>query len=161
MKQNRRNVLAITICCFLSTNLFAQSNTVASGGNANGTEGSVSYSIGQIDFIEATGTGGTANQGVQQPIEIFVLGPDDFENITLEMAVYPNPTNNYMTLKLTNVEFEGMSFVLYDLSGRLLREEKIVNEQTLISLEGYASASYFLNILNQNGLLKTFKLIKY
>ena len=44
----------------------AQQNTVASGGMATGSGGSVSYSIGQIDYITATGTGGTASQGVQQ-----------------------------------------------------------------------------------------------
>jgi hypothetical protein len=97
---------------------------------------------------------------VQQPIEIFVLGTDAFENITLEAIVYPNPTNNYVTLKLTNVEFEDMSFVLYDLSGRLLRDEKIVREQTIIAMDSFASATYFLNITNKTALLKTFKIIK-
>lgn len=161
MKQNRRNVLAITICCFLGTGLFAQSNTVASGGNAIGAEGSVSYSVGQIDYIEATGTGGTANQGVQQPIEIFVLGTDEFENIILEVSVYPNPTQHNVTLRLENLNFEELTFVLYDLSGRLLQQDEITSEETLISMDGFASATYFLNIINKTDLLKTFKIIKH
>lgn len=45
----------------------AQQAILAAGGEATGAGGTVSFSVGQIDYIEATGGGGKANQGVQQP----------------------------------------------------------------------------------------------
>lgn len=47
-------------------------------GNATGTGGTSSYSIGQVVYASATGTNDSVNQGMQQPFEIFILGNDDF-----------------------------------------------------------------------------------
>lgn len=63
----------------------AQQNTVAAGGEATGTGGTVSFSVGQLDAFTATGSGGTAQHGVQQPpvvrvranIIAFLQGPYD------------------------------------------------------------------------------------
>lgn len=45
---------------------YAQKNMVSAGGEGAGLGGSVSYSLGQIDFINTTGPGGSATQGLQQ-----------------------------------------------------------------------------------------------
>lgn len=161
MKHNRHMLTAILTFFFISQGLLAQSNIVATGGDANSTQGSVSYSIGQIDYLSISGTGGTVNQGVQQPFEIFVLGNDDYKEITLEAIVYPNPTPSNIILKLENLEFGDLYFVLYDLTGRNLQEGKVLTERTNIVMEGYNSAAYFLSIINDKGTLKTFKIIKH
>ncbi|MHC1706606.1 MAG: T9SS type A sorting domain-containing protein [Bacteroidales bacterium] len=57
-------------CCLLgwgTTDLLAQQGNVAAGGLATGAGGSASYSIGQMDYLSATGTGGSLIQGLQQP----------------------------------------------------------------------------------------------
>ena len=69
----KKTTLLIPLCTLLSAPIFAQKNTVASGSVAIGAGGTVSYSIGQTDFIAATGGGGRITQGVQQPYEIFVV----------------------------------------------------------------------------------------
>ncbi|HRH68316.1 MAG TPA: hypothetical protein PLB89_02300 [Flavobacteriales bacterium] len=43
----------------------AQRNTVSAGGEAMGSGGTVSFSVGQLDYITASGSGGSAQQGVQ------------------------------------------------------------------------------------------------
>ena len=48
----------------------AQQNTVGTGGTAIGSGGSVSYSIGQLDYITASGSGGSASQGMQQVFKV-------------------------------------------------------------------------------------------
>ena len=63
---------SIILLVLSNTNSFAQKNTISAGGLATGAGGTVSYSIGQIDYISATGTGGTANQGLQQPLRVNV-----------------------------------------------------------------------------------------
>ena len=56
---------------FISLVSISQESVNASGGNATGSGGSISYTIGQIDYIEASGVGGSVNQGIQQAYEIF------------------------------------------------------------------------------------------
>ena len=77
----------------------------AAGGNASGTGGSVSYSVGQLFFTTAFGTYGSVSEGVQQPFEISVLsGVEDITGIDLYYSVYPNPTIGKLTLNLKNYE---------------------------------------------------------
>ncbi|MCG2417658.1 T9SS type A sorting domain-containing protein [Aequorivita sp. F47161] len=160
MKQLTNKPWFAVLFCLLCGSLIAQNNTTASGGNGTGSGGSVSYSVGQVDYIEAVGSGGTANQGVQQPFEIFILGNDEFENINLSAIVYPNPTVNNVLLELTNMEYDELSYSLYDLSGRVLATNLLKNSQTTIVMEGLSAATYFLAISKNNLLLKTFKIIK-
>ena len=138
----------------------AQSNTMASGGEATGSGGTISYSIGQIDYIEATGSGGTANQGVQQPFEIFTLGTDERPDIDLEITVYPNPAVSNVTLRIGNFTSDNLSYQLYDLNGRLLYQQKLQNAVTQIPFEGLASAIYLLQVLDRSSQIKSFKIIK-
>ncbi|MCX6272178.1 MAG: carboxypeptidase-like regulatory domain-containing protein [Bacteroidetes bacterium] len=57
-------------CCLLgwgSTSLLAQQGFVSTGGQATGAGGTVSFSIGQVDYLSAAGNNGTIIQGLQQP----------------------------------------------------------------------------------------------
>ena len=61
--------------CLNTSGVVAQQGSVSSGlGMLTDAGGSVSYSIGQAVYTEATGAGGTINQGIQQPYEIYVIG---------------------------------------------------------------------------------------
>ncbi|MBT3920140.1 MAG: hypothetical protein HOF24_07130, partial [Flavobacteriaceae bacterium] len=61
----------ILFCLLITVEFtFAQSALTASGGEAVGAGGSLSYTIGQVDYIQASGSGGTASQGVQQAFTI-------------------------------------------------------------------------------------------
>ncbi len=53
----------ITILCF---SVFAQQGNVSAGGDATGAGGSMSYSIGQADFLSYTASAGIATLGLQQ-----------------------------------------------------------------------------------------------
>lgn len=140
--------------------VFGQSNTMASGGEASGSDGSMSYSVGQIDYIYMTGSGGSANQGVQQPFEFFVLGNDEFPEILLEMAVFPNPTSSFVTLQIGDLSSANLLYQLYDMHGRLLKKEAISLPRTRIDMENYASAMYLLHVSDSNRNLKSFRIIK-
>lgn len=140
--------------------VFAQQSTVSAGGNATGSNGSVSYSVGQTVYTTATGSNGSMAQGVQQPYEIqTVLGRENF-NINLQMAVYPNPTVNFLSLEIRNYNFENVQYQLYDLNGRLIATSKVASDTTTIAMEHYPSAIYFLKVVNNNTEIKTFKIIK-
>ena len=160
MKQTRSLILFALFLVWGMSGAMGQNNTLAAGGDAEGSGGSLSYSVGQVDYIEATGSGGTANQGVQQPFEIFVLGDDVRPDIQLEMVVYPNPTIDQVTLRIGNFNSPDMTYQLYDINGRLLKRNAILNSETLISFEDLSSAIYLLQVMDHSSLIKSFRIIK-
>jgi hypothetical protein len=141
--------------------LQAQEAIPTSGGNATGTGGSVSYSVGQVVYTTNTGTNGTVAQGVQQPYEISVVTAiSNTEGINLECTVYPNPTRGIIKLVVETKDFENLRFQLFDLNGILLQDKKVEAEETEILMDSLSPSTYFLKILNGNKEIKTFKIIK-
>jgi hypothetical protein len=138
----------------------AQKGIVSSGGNATGTGGNVSYSIGQMDYITENGAGGIATQGVQQPFEIFTLTlPEQSANFTA--TLFPNPTATSVILSLDFLkEGSNLEYELTDVTGKIIVNNRIYANETIIDVERYAQACYFVNILVANKRVKTFKLLK-
>ena len=143
---------------FLKAN--AQQSLNAAGGDATGSNGKISYTIGQIDYVSATGSNGSVSQGVQQPFEIFTLGTDDFPNIILQAIVYPNPTSSNINLIIENYSIDNLHYNLYDIQGRSIANQKITQQGTNITMENLQNANYFLQVFDNNKTLKTFKIIK-
>jgi Secretion system C-terminal sorting domain len=139
--------------------LQAQNGTVSSGGDATGSGGSVSYSIGKTDYIAPIGSGGNSNEGLQQPYEIFTTGIDD-DQISLELSIYPNPTTASVFLKIEKENMSNLFFQLYDVNGAQLSSYVITDKTTQIAMEQYASGTYFIKVIQTNTILKTFKIIK-
>jgi hypothetical protein len=138
--------------------LHAQESPTASGGDATGTGGTSSYSVGQLVYTTSTGTNGSVTQGVQQAFEISTTLGINETTINLELSVYPNPTTDYLTLKVEKTE--GLSYQMYDLQGKIIASKIVKSTSTNISLEGQPTAIYFFNVLKNNQLVKTFKIIK-
>ncbi|MGC4040559.1 MAG: T9SS type A sorting domain-containing protein [Flavobacterium sp.] len=160
MKNYSPKIITPFLLLFGIIGVNAQQATVSSGGNATGSGGSVSYSIGQPVDKTQTGTAGTITQGVQQPLEIVTLSGSEFENIRLEAVVFPNPTVLNVTLKITNSDLGKFNYQLFDLQGRLLNEGKISNQETTIEMDSYPSATYLLKVNSDSKQLKTFKILK-
>lgn len=136
----------------------AQEAITVSGTNASSVNGTVSYTIGQPFYVSSQGINGSLSEGVQQPYEISdVLGMDE-KDIDLKMKAYPNPTIDILQLYIGNRE--NMSFILYDLNGRLLQQGVIRNETTQIDMQGLPQATYFLLVRNKERDVKIFKIIK-
>jgi len=141
--------------------LKAQITIDASGGNASGSGGSASYSVGQVVYRSQVGTNGSVTQGVQQPYEISVVTMIEVaKGFNLNLSAYPNPVIDNLTLTVENFELSTLNFQLYDINGRLLQNEKIVSTQTKIDMSYFISSTYFVKITNNNIEVKTFKIIK-
>ena len=76
----------------------SQNNTITTGSDASNTEGSISYSIGQIDYISSSNADTFINQGVQQPFEIVTLSGIEIKDIQISAQVYPNPSVNHLII---------------------------------------------------------------
>lgn len=155
MKQKLLILIAVTSFSFTA---IAQNATVASGNNAAGSGGSSSYSVGQIVYTANSGANGSVSQGVQQPFEISALGVDQFPNINL--AAYPIPTANTLTLSVENFNADKLHYQLFDIGGKLIESSKLIANQTQIDMSANASGIYFLNITEDSRKIKTFKIIR-
>ena len=143
------------------TGLQAQETIPATGGNALGSGGSASYTVGQMVYQTNTGTNGSVAEGVQQPYEIsIVTAIEDANGINLSISAYPNPTFDYLTLEVKDFDFSNLTFQLYDIQGKLLQNEKITDRQSRVLMNNLLPASYFVKILEGNKEVKTFKIIK-
>jgi hypothetical protein len=155
-----RYLTTTLVALICSVGLHAQESPTAAGGDATGAGGSSSYSVGQVVYTTATGTNGSVAQGVQQPYEISVTTGVKETTINLEMNVYPNPTTNYLTLKVDDFELSTLNFQLIDLQGKIIENKKVTASSTTIKMEALPKAIYFLNVTKGNQLIKTFKVIK-
>lgn len=137
--------------------VFAQQNTVSSGGNATGSGGEVSFTIGQLDFINSSAVTGTVNQGVQQPYEFFA-SLDEISS-ALQLSVFPNPFTE--TVNITgSPQSEQFTWKLFDSNGKVLKEGTILSENTQIDLHELEPATYYLQVYQLSTQLRNFKIIK-
>jgi len=156
------NLALVAFCLFgFGTAIRAQNAIPASGGNASGSGGTGSYTIGQVVYTTNTGTNWSAAQGVQQPYEISVVtGIEKAKDISLEIVVYPNPASDFLTLKVENYDIESLSYKLFDANGKLLESKKVTGNETIISLANLLPSLYFLKVIDNQKEIKTFKIIK-
>ena len=131
----------------------------ASGGDATGSGGSVAYSVGQIVYTTSTGTTGSVAQGVEQAYEIYSVGIKE-TSLNISLSVFPNPTSDFLTLKVEDYNDETLSFDLLDEQGKLILSEQITNQETQVAMSTLARGSYFINIVQTNKKIQTFKIIK-
>jgi hypothetical protein len=131
----------------------------ATGGDASGSGGSVAYSVGQIVYTTSTGTSGSVAQGVEQAYEISSVGIKETA-LNISLSVFPNPTSDFLTLKVQDYNNEALSYNLLDEQGKLVLNEQITNQETQIAMSTLARGSYFINIVQANKKIQTFKIIK-
>ena len=162
MRQQRLNLLTVFILGLVqTTGLQAQEVLPATGGNAAGSGGSVSYTIGQVFCIATTGINGSVTEGVQQPYEItVVVGMEEARGINLICRAYPNPTTDHLILEVESPDNESYFFQLYDMMGKLLASRKLMDIRTTIPMENFPPATYFLKVTDKQKVVKTFKIIK-
>jgi hypothetical protein len=151
----------LLLLIFGMTVVNAQTAINASGGNGSGTGGSISYSVGQVVDLTNVGSDAIEIQGVQQPYEISVVtSVEDAKNILLEFVVYPNPTSDFVILKTMDYDVTNVMYLLYDAGGQLLESNQVMGNETTISMQMYKPAIYFLKVVDNNNVIKIFKIIK-
>jgi hypothetical protein len=161
MRHKRLKLSAVLLLGLGLTGLQAQESVNAIGGNASGSGGSASYSVGQVVYTTNTGTNGSVAQGVQQPYEISVVTAIEVaKGINLSITAYPNPTTDYLQLKVESETLKDLSFQLYDINGKLLQTKKLTGTETQIKMSSYVPSTYFVKVIAGNQSIKEFKIIK-
>jgi hypothetical protein len=139
--------------------LFGQQVLSASSGNSSGNSGSTTFVVGQIFYQGSSGSGGSAIEGVLQPISVSVIS--GLENIDeMGISLYPNPTDQIINLKSGRSDHKGLSYSLFDFQGRVIRSGEITSANTAIDLSDIPASAYFIRIFNEQKLIASYKIVK-
>ena len=146
---------------FIISNSFSQKTISTSGGNATGTGGSASYTIGQPFYKSNSSSSASASQGVQQPYEISIInGIDSIISNNIIFKIYPNPTTNNVILNIGNYQINNTNIDIFNISGKLIKKIKITKRITVIPLGILPAGVYITKVFNNNVLLKSYKIVK-
>ena len=162
MRHKKIKLSALILLGFGLTGLYAQESINVMGGNASGSGGSASFTVGQVFYQAHIGTKGSIAEGIQQPYEIYIVTAiEEAEGIELFVTVYPNPVENILQLRVETSRFNDLSFQLYSMNGRLIESGAILSELFKINMHSLNPAVYFLKIQDSSQKeYKTFKIIK-
>ena len=163
--KNRTQKILFTIVFIVSIvgRSQAQNAIVPTGGEASSNAGSVSYTIGQLAVQSVVNGSATLTEGVQQPFEIQTIGVDNYPDIVLDAKVFPNPTDNRLTLKINNVETfheTSLQVTLFTTLGQPIHTMDVAGEHTDIDMTALSAGTYYLRITDGQTTLKTFKVAK-
>ena len=147
---------------FIINSLQAQETIPASGGDFGGNSGSISFTLGQIDYTKNSAINGSVAEGVQQPYEIWVYsGIAEMNGDEPEFSVFPNPASDILSLKTNYQKIENLSYQLFEMNGKLVENKKITKNETSVLMKNLAPGVFILKVFNNGKELKYFKIIKH
>lgn len=147
--------ITTTLLLLVGTACYGQQNITASGTDISSSSGSISYSVGQIDYISADNGTNSINLGVQQPIEFYSVNVEELELLGLKF--FPNPTSSQLTIECSNCK-DQMSFIIFDSNGKEVLAFEKQNASTVVNIEQLAAGSYTISEKgNTNSLIKFIK----
>ena len=76
------------------------------------------------------------------------VGVDEFNQDSPSITLYPNPTSHFVTVNLNIDNDQSFHYRLFDMSGKLLIENKIMDPNFKIEMSGYPKGIYCLLIEN-------------
>ena len=121
---NRSILLALLLSTALS--IIAQETAPSTGGDASGSGGSSSFTVGQVFYTTNTSSTGSVSQGMQQAFEIQTRSNPSLSTVQLTAVTYPNPSTDYLVLKITDTAIENLQYTLFDLNGKTITSKKIM-----------------------------------
>jgi hypothetical protein len=156
MKKTTTSIILILLCFFIKTS-FGQEVVSTQGDSYSNVFGSIDFTIGEAIINTVSDGTHTLTQGFHQS-KWSVVGitehlPDYDAN------VFPNPTEDILNIQAS--KFEEVSYLLYDVQGKLIKENKLNAGNTVLYLSEIAAGRYTLILTKNYQKLKTFKLIKH
>ncbi len=155
-----KKTILIVFVLFAAQLVYSQQTVSASGGEATGAGGSSSYTVGQVFYTTTAATTGSVSQGVQQAFEFQTLSNPRLTTVNLAAVTYPNPTTDFVVLKITDSTLKNLRYILFDINGKSIASGAIAASNIKIPMKHLSIGMYLLKVTRKNQLLKTFKIIK-
>jgi len=137
----------VMIAFFLSW-IAVQAQEVVSTAGSYGetTSGSLSWTVGEPVIETITDGTNTLTQGFQQS-RLTVTAINDLKVPGIELSVYPNPTNNFLSIEVKTDKQRDLLLSLFDINGRLILQKKMAGNKQTINMQNYCPATYILKVM--------------
>lgn len=139
--------------------LNAQEVTAPSGNHFSNNNLQISWTLGEPVTETFSNENNQLTQGFHQS-KLTVTAIEEIPGLHLSISAFPNPTTNFLSLKIDNMGEEKLHYTLYDMQGSILSRKQIESEISEIPTYIYAPATYILKISGETKNLKTFKIVK-
>ena len=129
------------------------------GGHASNNQFSLSYTIGEVvtEFGRDTINNVDLTQGFQQSY-ISIVSVEDYD-LDIDIMIYPNPAVDYLNVVVSDID-KANNYFMYDMSGKLIRQERINDKEFKISFNTLSTGNYMLVFTDNDRRLKTIKVQK-
>lgn len=118
------------------------------------------WSIGEVQTETYSANGHLLTQGFHQSKYAVATAVNNINGLQFEITAFPNPTTDYVNLKVESIKVENLQYSITDLSGIELLNRQFLGNIEQINFSNFAIGSYFISILQKNRLIKSFKIIK-
>ena len=157
MKKTIGSIIVLLLCVL---HVQGQQQVVSSAGNFNANaSGSISWTLGELAVETLTTAGNILTQGFQQS-RLTVVGIGDIPALDFEIVVFPNPARDHLIIRTDKEQHENLYYQLYDLSGRIILQDRIRETETTIPVNHLRSAVYLLRIIEGSRQVRAFKVVK-
>ncbi|MDA8734257.1 T9SS type A sorting domain-containing protein [Flavobacteriaceae bacterium] len=140
---------------------FSQNSIVSSGASVEASEGSFSYTVGQILTSQNLNSSSSVlndikelSHGVQQ---VFLQKCN--ENSGVEILATPNPSNGQVTINLKNWDEKKIDLNVFDMMGKNVLFTNISADKTKLDLSYLSSGAYIISLGYSCGSINSFKLL--
>jgi hypothetical protein len=158
IKLIKKSIIPIVVFISFGFSSFGQNALSAAGGHFKTSGGSTSFTVGQVAYVLKNGTGSYLNEGIQQ---VYTKKTTPIEELVYlkEVQLYPNPTQETMTLILSSKEDVQVRFTIMDYLGKEIRNGNILSEKSEISLRDLPAGNYFISLKSKKEN-RIFKMVK-
>ena len=158
IKLIKKSIIPIVVFISFGFSSFGQNALSAAGGHFKSSGGSTSFTVGQVAYVLKKGTGSYLNEGVQQVYSKKTTPVEELVYLK-EVQLYPNPTQETMTLILSSKEDIQVRYTIMDYLGKEIRNGNILSEKSEISLRDLPSGNYFFSLKSKKES-RIFKMVK-
>jgi len=155
-----KHYLLILLIALCATFLQAQEVVTTAGSYGETTSGSLSWTIGEPVIETITDGTNTLTQGFQQS-KLTVTAINNLKVPGIELSVYPNPTNSFLSIEVKTDKQRDLQLSLFDLNGRLILQKKMAGNKQTIKMQNYKPATYILKVTEANKDIKTYQIVKH
>ena len=154
----KSSILSFAAILYFTFDSFGQNAVSTTGGHIKSSGGSTSFTVGQVAYVLKKGNGSYLNEGVQQ---VYTKKTTPIEELVYlkEVQLYPNPTQETMTLILSSKVDVQVRYTIMDYLGKEIRNGNIMSEKSEISLRDLPSGSYFISLKSKKEV-RIFKMVK-
>lgn len=156
----KKKISLISVLLLCALHVQGQQQVVSSAGNFySNTSGSVSWTLGELAVETLSTANNILTQGFQQS-RLTITGIGDLPILDYEIVVFPNPVSDHLIIRTDKEQHENLYYQLYDLSGKIILQNKILESETTVTVNHLKSAVYLLRIMEGNRQVRAFKVVK-